>query len=664
MILTSNLTDSTLTEKLLSKEWLLTNKRGGFASSTFASCNTRRYHSLLTGSLHPPAQRIKSLACLKETILSKNAEIGLTNFEFKESPLKKASILPTEFRQDTGVHFEYDADFAKITKSIYMDYEEDRIAVVYDFSRLTSELTFIIRPFAAISDFHSLLKSGARFCSYIADNELIISSDTVRDCELRLFSDRMMFNKDENWWHNFYYRIEAQRGQDCLEDLWTPGYFEYKIEGPERIVLWASMSDQPMVDRLSDLDIDVIIDNIALEQKNILKNIKLANPTKKTLYLAADQFVTRRKIFEKETSTILAGFPWFLDWGRDSFISLRGLLLETGQFEYAKEVLCTFASAVDKGMIPNRFDDYNNSPHYNSIDASMWFINAAFEYLDFTNDRQVFTSSLLPVIKWIIEAYYNGTRFGICADTDSLITGGSADTQLTWMDAKCNGVTFTPRYGKAVEINALWHNNICRLADYYNSKDNNTEAGKHYTTMADEIEDSFRKLFWNPQLGCLYDCVLSDGTKDPSIRPNQIFAVSLKYSPLRLEEQEKIVIVVQKHLLTPFGLRTLSSADPRYQGRYEGDMFNRDKAYHQGTVWPWLIGPFIGAYLRVNNYSPSAKNTAMEMIKPLLGHLTDGGCIGSVSEIFDGDSPQRPNGCFAQAWSVAQLIEAYNLITT
>ena len=324
--------------------------------------------------------------------------------------------------------------------------------------------------------------------------------------------------------------------------------------------------------------------------------------------------------------------------------------------------MTTFAAAADEGMIPNRFDDYSDTAYFNSVDASLWFINAAFQYLNATGDSETFTQQLLPVIRWIIDSYHNGTRFGIRADADGLITAGNEQTQLTWMDAKYDGVPVTARYGKAVEVNALWYNSLCWLAQFYDHQD--IENAKHYHAMADKVKTSFCELFWNKTAGYLYDCILPDGSADASLRPNQIFAVSLPFSPLSAQQQKCVVDAVQKNLLTPFGLRTLNVQDSRYKGIYEGPQKQRDEAYHQGTVWPYLLGPFVESYLKVNGFSRKSKKKAAEFIRPLLQHLTEDGCLGQLCEIFDGDAPHKPRGCIAQAWSVAELIRAYQLINS
>ena len=380
------------------------------------------------------------------------------------------------------------------------------------------------------------------------------------------------------------------------------------------------------------------------------------------LLLAADEFLVKRQLGEKEGWTILAGYPWFADWGRDAFISLPGLLLSTGRFDEAKSVLSTFAQAAEGGMIPNCFDDRTNLAQFNSIDASLWFINAAFEYLRASDDMETFLQEFLPLIRWIADSYCEGTRFGIRMDSDGLLTGGDENTQLTWMDAKFEGFAFTPRFGKAVEVNALWYNALCNLSQFYAFR--NEAVSKQYLSMAQQAKDSFLRIFWNDNLGFLNDCIRPDGDIDASLRPNQIFAVSLNFSPVNDFQARQIVNVVQKKLLTPYGLRTLDPSDSRYKGSYSGSWRQRDEAYHQGTVWPFLIGPFVAAFLKVNSFSPIAKKQAAGFIQPLLDFMTNQGCIGQVGEIFDGDPPHKNRGCFAQAWSVAELIRAYLLVNS
>jgi predicted glycogen debranching enzyme len=695
---------------LLTKEWLLTNGRGGYASSTIAGCNTRAYHGLLIGSLIPPAHRIMALSNCLEMVISKGEVFNLSTFEFPDRFAPAGFGFLMTFRRDIGAHFDYELVSVDLTKSVYLVRDTDTVAIVYNFTRVREPVEFVSRPFVGLRNFHSLQKSYAALCSKwlgSAESGLLVYHETPDSCNLFLRCPSANFEKDPQWWFNFTYRHDKERGQDFTEDLWTPGFFKCRIDKPAKIVLWASLSPYQAGHKPVPLmDIDTVCENLLRHQKNLKyqakkvqsdfqipalnigaksQNLRIGEPKYfELLCLAAEQFVTKRQTNDKTSSTILAGYPWFADWGRDAFISLPGLLLVTGRYKEAKSVLTTFAEAANEGMIPNCFDEYGNSAHFNSVDASLWFINAAFQYLRATDDSATFMQELLPTIRCIIDSYRKGARFGIHADTDGLITAGDEQTQLTWMDAKCDDIAFTPRYGKAVEVNALWYNALMQMSNLENGVDlgptvryggtephpaipefyagRDEESAERYESMAEKARAGFCKLFWNEDKGSLNDCILPDGSVDDSLRPNQIFAVSLNFSPLSEQQQASVVETVQNHLLTPYGLRTLSSDSAGYKGVYTGPQRLRDEAYHQGTVWPYLIGPFIEAYLKVNEFSPESKIQAAEFIEPLLWHLTEDGCLGSISEIFDGDVPHKPKGCFAQAWSVAELVRAWWLI--
>lgn len=648
-------------EDLLTKEWLLTNERGSYASSTIIGCNTRGYHGLLIGALDPPVNRIMALANCLEMVIRNGQIFNLSTFEFSDKFAPVGFGYISRFHQDSGVHFEYDLDKLSLTKSIYLLRDTDTVCLAYDFRVVQEPAEFVIRPFVGLRDFHTLQKSYAALCSRPLGEGLLVRHDMPGSYELFLSCPHTHFEGDPQWWFNFVYRNDRERGQNFTEDLWTPGFFKCRIEAPTEIVFWADLSRQRRPEQLIHADIRAVKEELGNRQSVVVGACKVKDETFRILCLAADQFISRRPAGSHHRVTILAGFPWFADWGRDAFIALPGLLLSTGRFEGAKSVLTTFADAADEGMIPNRFDDRSDTAYFNSVDASLWFINAAFQYLAVTGDSKTFMQQLLPAIRWIVESYQKGTRFGICADADGLITAGNEDTQLTWMDAKFGGVAFTPRCGKAVEINALWYNSLCYLAQFYAGR--NPENARHYQSMADKVAGIFSRQFWNETRGYLSDRILPDGSADPTLRPNQIFAVSLTFSPSLSPQQKKsIVETVQRELLTPYGLRTLPVHHPRYKGTYTGPQKQRDEAYHQGTVWPYLMGPFVEAYLKVNEFSRNSKKQAAEFIEPLLRHVTQQACLGSVSEIFDGDSPHTPRGCIAQAWSVAELIRAYQLI--
>ena len=647
-------------DRLLEKEWLLTNDRGGFACGTVLGCNTRRYHGLLVGSLKPPVDRIVGLSNCRDIVIKDGKEVPLSVFEFDGKFTKEPTAYLKRFYRDIGAHFEYSIDGLEMTKSIYLHPETDTVGKEYDFSKVRSAVEFVIRPLVALRNFHSLQNSYAHLYSVRMKDWLCVRHNIPHSYQLFFRSDDMCFEHDCQWWFNFVYRRDKERGQDFAEDLWTPGFFKCYIDEPRKVAFQASLTNSNVGEDLTMLEIDALRQELYRRQNQVLCRVQSSDHSLRVLYLAADQFIVKRQSEGKTpAATILAGFPWFADWGRDSFIALPGLLLTTERFDEAKSVLMCFAAAADEGMIPNRFDDYSGVVHYNSIDASLWFVNAAFEYLDASGDHAGFAEGLLPRIRWIVESYCNGTKFGIHADSDSLITGGDAETQLTWMDAKCDGTAFTPRYGKTVEVNALWYAALCRLAAFYRDKDE--QKAQQYGFMAEEVAGGFVKLFWNESADCLYDCILPNGTADGTLRPNQIFTASLPFSPLSHQQQRQVVEKVQQYFLTDFGLRTLNSQDQRYRGQYIGPHRQRDEAYHQGTVWPHLMGPFVEAYLRVNNFSKQSKKEAFEFIEPLLEHLTDDGCIGSVSEIFDGNPPHQSRGCIAQAWAVAELIRAYKL---
>jgi len=692
-------TARTAIEGLLEKEWLLTNGRGGFACSTVAGCNTRRYHGLLTAALDPPTNRILALSNCLETIYMGPGRFELGTSEFPDKIWPDGYLRLKGFTKDldsthstssgqasspqAGVHFSYELGALRLTKSVYLLSERDTVAIVYEFVEVPQAIDFVLRPLVALRDFHSLQKASAPIMAVTVPDGLLIHEAIPQASQLLLNFPGASFEEDPQWWNNFVYRMDKERGQDYCEDLFSPGQYKCRIDSPGTLVLWANLSKDYQPGEFAPADIEDVIRTLSKRHNSIIAPAK-EDKNLQTLFSAADQFIVRRGTEDggqrtedggrrtedgehtllrrsgyEGQATIMAGYPWFADWGRDAFISLPGLLLATRRFAEAKSVLVTFAKAADRGMIPNCFDDYDNTAHFNSVDASLWFINSAFEYLKISGDEETFEGILLPVIILIIDAYRHGTRFGIHADSDGLITAGDSSTQLTWMDAKCGGVVFTPRFGKPVEINALWYNALMLLEQYYEDKDDSQVKLKDET---DKVRESFCGLFWNEQWGWLNDCILPDGTADATLRPNQIFAVSLPFSPLGPAQRKAVVGVIEKKLLTPFGLRTLSPDDKRYQGRYTGAQFERDRAYHQGTVWPYLIGPFVEAYLKVHGFSIKSKKQARAFIEPMLGHLNDDGCVGQLCEVFDGDAPQKPKGCFAQAWSVAELIRVYMMV--
>ncbi|MBN2181887.1 MAG: glycogen debranching enzyme family protein [Sedimentisphaerales bacterium] len=662
-------------ENLLTREWLLTNGRGSYSSSTISGCNTRGYHGLLIGSLNPPVNRVMALANCLEMLISRDKVINLSTFEFSDKFAPSGFCFQKRFTRDIGVHFNYEVENISLTKSVYLLRDTDTVALVYDFQNINKPIEFVIRPLVGLRDFHSLQKSYAPLCSEQLEKGLLIRHNSSDGCRLFLSCPGAKFENDKQWWFNFVYRNDKERGQNHTEDLWSPGFFKCRIDSPAKIIFWANLhvcAADFNPEQLIGTDIETVFEDLRKHQEYIIQKgnnsrlFELSDCHEKVrrmheeLSVAADQFIVRKQVNGSYRYSILAGYPWFADWGRDAFISLPGLLLLTGRLEEAYSVLKTFAAAADKGMIPSRFDDNNSTACFNSVDASLWFIIAAFHYLRAGNDIKAFTEELLPTIHWIVDSYRNGTRFDIHADSDGLISAGNEHTQLTWMDAKYDGVAFTPRYGKAVEVNALWYNCLRFLAEFH--ANNDVEKAQKYESLANQVEKSFCELFWNNTKGYLNDCILPDGSADEILRPNQIFAVSLEFSPLSPNQQQSVVDVIKEKLLTPYGLRTLDPSSDKYKAVYTGPQSERDGAYHQGTVWPYLIGPFIEGYLKINKFSPESKKRASEFLEPLLRHFDEDGCLESISEIFDAEPPHKPKGCFAQAWSVAEVIRANLLI--
>lgn len=631
------------------QEWLLTNGMGAFAASSLLGCNRRRYHGLLCAATLPPLGRVLALSRVGEKleIEGRSAAYELSVNHFGQTMHPRGFQHLRNFELDTTAKWSYEIDGIRIHKQVMLVWQRNAVGVRYQIDAPHGQkIRLQLSPFVAMRDFHALRRRGTgQFqVSNPAKWQMIVAEGAHK---LHLRADAGEFVPREDWWLGHTYPIETERGLDDSEDLLVPGYLAHEFAGPTTITLWAGLD----VDGNASYDWDEqfklhprpasrIFDTAA--ETLVQDKPEQASPTvQRLLHAAANFVVARNRPDGKPGTTILAGYPWFGDWGRDSMISLPGLLLATGRFAEARQLLTLYAEYVSEGMIPNRFDDYNNEPSYNTVDASLWFIHSVFEFFRLSGEKPSLESPLLGACRAIVNGYRAGTRFGIAMDErDGLISAGDEKTQLTWMDAKCGGIAFTPRHGKAVEINALWYNALALLGE---------------EKLARTVQSSFVETFWQNPFRGLYDVVTPDGRKDASIRPNQIFAASLPHSPLSREQQLAIVEVVRRELLTPYGLRTLARSDPNYQGRYAGGPMQRDRAYHNGTVWPWLSGAFLEAYLRTHDRSVDAMRQCRVWLQPLIDHLNQG-CIGQISECFEGDDPHRPVGCPAQAWSVAEVL--------
>jgi len=646
-------TESRLND-LLTREWLIANKIGAYASSTVIGCNTRRYHGLLVAATAPPMGRMVTLATVMERLVTPNDTYELATNEFPGAFYPSGISYLVEYRNDLAATFVYRLDGLELIKRIILAETSNTVAVEYTLNGGSAELQ--VNPFVAMRDFHSLRERTSDQLTFdIGQQGLVIRDEAQAPNPLYLSVDRGSFEPAPQWWHSFLYRADFARGEEGFDELYTPGAFRCRLEPGRALQLTASLG------KPEKLDVSATLQRRRAHLEQIVSNLPdSADQITRALAVASDTFIARRNLARTPfSSTILAGFHWFADWGRDAFISLPGLLLTTGRFAQARQTFATFASYISEGgLIPNCFDDRGGPPAYNSIDASLWFIVAADRYMDATNDNEFWRETLMPACHKILTAYERGTDFCIHADGEGLLAGGSEKTQLTWMDAALEQEVITPRHGKAVEVNALWYCAHRVMERWCESLD--AGMARQYAERAEQIASAFAKTFWNEDEQCLYDCI-TDGVPDASIRPNQILAVSLPHSPLPIDRQQAVVRIVRDKLLTPIGLRTLAADDKRFYPRYEGDRRQRDRAYHQGTVWPWLMGPFIEAYLRVNGYKPDALRQAAEWLKPFDEHLSQAG-VGFISEIFDATSPYRPRGCIAQAWSVAEILRAKVLI--
>jgi predicted glycogen debranching enzyme len=620
------------------QEWLLTNGLGGFASSSVVGCNTRRYHGVLCAATLPPVGRNMIINRVGEILTVDGNNDRYLEFsvnQFRDSFHPRGDQYLGRFTLNDVAHWEYNVEGVRVVKELQLPWMKNIAGVRYRVDPGPGrKARLMLMPFVSLRDFHSTRKADGAIYNTEHGERRMKTSMPGNPNSAYAVADTGKFESAGQWWYGHFYAIEAERGLDCFEDLFSPGKFVVEGIGPFSITLWFSL------EFMEPLDWD---GELARRRESLAATGMRADGSliRRQLTHAANDFVVYRRAPDgADGSSVIAGYPWFADWGRDTMISLPGLFLTTGRFNQAKQVLCVFAEYVSDGMIPNRFDDYTNEPHYNTVDASLWFIHAAFEYLRLSNDAATFKEKLRPACRAIFEGYRKGTRFHIAMDeADGLITQGDEQTQLTWMDAKCNNVAFTPRQGKAVEINALWYHALVLLGE---------------ADLANRVRASFARQFWISPFRGLSDVV--NGTmKDNSIRPNQIFAVSLPNSPLSEQQQSAVVEVVRRELLTPMGLRTLSASDPKFRGNIVGSPWDRDSAYHNGTVWPWLIGPFLSAYLRVNKNSPPAIQQTKEWLTPLIGQMNTGS-IGQIPEIFDGNPPHAARGCPAQAWSVAEVL--------
>jgi predicted glycogen debranching enzyme len=639
---------------------------------TIAGNRSRVYHGYLIAPLEPPVGRRLLLAKLKETVAYAGMEAVLTVDERVEDKLDAQGLtyLQAFYLEGTIPVWEYQIKDAILQKRVWMEPGENTTYIAYEMVEGTHPMRLSIAALGTFRDHHDITRVQSQKLRIIEQAKgLEVEESTTRQ-RWYLRSEEASLSLRDQWRYGYHLSIERYRGLADQEDLLECGIFHFNLIAGKAGGLVCSLQPNPSLDHAS-----------ALARRNEYERQLLGDlsetggsrvtPIVRRLYLAADQFiVARRPADGTNGGSVIAGYPWFGDWGRDTMISLPGLTLSTGRSEITRRILQTFATHVSQGMLPNRFPDEGEQPEYNTVDASLWFFEALRAYLMRTPDRigseiEVLTlrnqadhtwlEELYPTLQEMIGWHLRGTRFGIKVDPkDGLLQAGESGVQLTWMDAKVDDWVVTPRIGKPVEINALWYNALRWMEMFANTIG---EKGAEYRTAAGRVCESFSR-FWNPSKGCLYDLIDGPDGDDPSIRPNQILALALPFSPVSEAQQASILEICRKELLTPRGLRSLSCDHPDYVGSYGGDRRARDAVYHQGTVWGWLIGPYIDAFLRVHK----DRKAATRVLEPFLEHLQEHG-VGSLSEIFDGDPPHTPRGCPAQAWTVAEVLRVWQILT-
>jgi predicted glycogen debranching enzyme len=633
-----------------SREWLETNGIGGFACSTIAGLNTRRYHALLTAATKPPVGRVVLLSKLEETLVLGGRRFELSANRYKNAIHPHGYEYLDAFLLDPFPVFRYRCEDVQIEKTVFLVRGENTVVVQYELRGVLKgrPCSLEIRPLVAFRDYHSTTHANDAICRNVDVQPGVAGITPYPGLPSLYFAhDAQSIDTGGFWFYGFEYERERERGLDSSEDLFSPFPLRFNLAAKPSAAVIASTQQQSPADapRLRNREIE--------RRARIAHAVTIEDPFATVLTGAADQFIVARG----DRKSVIAGYPWFSDWGRDTMISLPGLTLVTGRFDDARNILRAFARSIDQGMLPNRFPDSGETPEYNTVDATLWMFHAIHEFLRYTGDTDFVRAELYQPLADIIAWHERGTRYGIHLDSDGLLHAGEEGQQLTWMDARIGDRPVTPRQGKPVEIQALWHNAL-RVMAHLTSAFGDAADCARYSAMADRARARFIEVFWNEAAGCLYDVIPDNDAPDASIRPNQIFAVSLPYPMLSEEQAWHVVDIVERELLTPYGLRTLAPRDPNYRGRYGGDARSRDGAYHQGTVWPWLLGPFLTSYVKVHGYSDEARRRAGQFLNPLRAHLREAG-LGQISEVFDGDGPHRPGGCFAQAWSVAEVLRTY-----
>jgi predicted glycogen debranching enzyme len=656
-------------ESLVMREWLVTNGLGGYASGTVPGVITRRYHGLLIAALPAPLGRVVMLSHVAERLRFADGhcvEIG-SRERSGDAPDVQGTGYLTEFRLDTGLPvWRYDVEGLILEKRLFLPHMQNTVQLSYELLSGADSIELSVRPSvnfrAQEAPVSEPLASPYEFRAVGGHFEICVSGSPLPPLRLQLSASDAAFTLRTLRLDNVLYPVEESRGYQAHGDLWSPGFFDLTLFARQPATLVASTES---IETINVMPAKELLQAECGRRRRLLALAACdgTDNVKSELVLAADQFIispagrikesARAHAYGDEVRTVIAGYHWFTDWGRDTMISLEGLTLTTGRYIEAGYILRTFAHYVRDGLIPNMFPEGEQEGLYHTADATLWFFHAIDRYLAISGDTLTL-ALLYPTLKRIVECHIKGTRFGIHVDErDGLLVQGAPDVQLTWMDAKVDGWVVTPRRGKAVEINALWFNAL-RLMERWAAERGDQHAD--YGARADLAERSFNERFWYADGGYLFDVVDAEGGgDDPKCRPNQVLAISLPHPVLARDRWPAVLEVVHDRLLTPVGLRSLAPDDRDYKTRYFGDLRSRDAAYHQGTVWGWLVGPFVDAWLKA---FPDDAAGARRAVQGFVPHL-DEGCIGSISEVFDAEAPFTPRGCIAQAWSVAEFLRVW-----
>lgn len=622
-------------------EYVEANGLGGYSSGTFSGAHSRKYHGLLIAALNPPVERTVVVSKIDETILFNDASYGLGCNQFPGALHPTGFTYLTSFRRELFPEWEYSVKGITIRKTIAAVYGENTTLVLYEVLDAPDKFTLSLQPFYASRRIHELSHANSYFGEPFIFDKGIFQTMNYQGCpEFFISVPKSNFVEERAWHYNFEYQQELLRGMEYREDLYTHGKFAVTLRKGSKVGVIVSLDNPAGKDAFK-------LFREEKKRRELLVKGVAAEPVLRTLALAADQFIVKRG----DGNTIIAGYPWFADWGRDTMIALPGLCLATGRVKEAKRILQKYSEFISDGMIPNRFPDTGEQPEYNTIDATLWFFNAIYKYYQYTSDK-MFIKVMLPRLRDIIDWHYRGTRYEIKVDpADELLSGGHPGIQLTWMDARVGDRVVTPRMGKAVEINALWYNALC-IMQFLLEELNYQGDAEFYQMKAASVRQSFNRMFWNEKTGCLFDHIYGE-FKCEDIRPNQVYAMSLPFPVLEQSRAGSVLRVVHDQLVTSRGLRSLSPLHSGYCPRYDGDSNARDAAYHQGSVWSHLAGPYLDALFFVDE--EDARIAAQLYFNEVVKNLDEAG-LGTISELFDGDAPHTPRGCFAQAWSVGELL--------